>query len=270
MQARAKRSRTPRGAAAVAVAAPQATCPEVSTDEGLLTAARELVAHLEAGNSAEAMRLLHELTRVQESAVYLEMGRLTRQLHDALARLDLDDQLLDLTAQEIPEAKERLAYVVSLTEQAANQTLTAVEESLPTTVGLKDEAVALAEAWGRFTRGELGAPELRAVADAVGEFLGRVARESEQLHAKLSEVLMAQGFQDLTGQVLRRVTGLVQEVENSLVNIIRLSDPRLPGAAGATPPAPPATTGPSIGRTGQAEVVAGQDEVDALLSSLGF
>lgn len=272
MQARGRRTKNSRSVAVAVVAEPPVVEHQVGPEDDALQAARQLVAHLEAGNSDEATRLLNDLTRVQESAVFLEMGRLTRQLHDALARLELDGQLVDLTAQEIPEAKERLAYVVALTEQAANQTLSAVEETLPITVGLKEEAEGLADAWGRFTRRELHPSELKPLADAVGVFLSRVARDSEQVHGKLSEVLMAQGFQDLTGQVLRRVTGLVQEVENNLVNIIRFTDPRVPREAPATAPgpAPADDPGPSIGRAGQGDVVASQDEVDALLSSLGF
>jgi chemotaxis protein CheZ len=238
-------------------------------DGDTLDLARGLVAALEAGNGAEATRLLGDLTRVQESAVFQEMGRLTRQLHDALARLKLDDHLVGLTAAEIPEAKERLAYVVRLTEEAANQTLNAVELSLPVTAQLQERATTLARSWDRAALSPAGPGPTMDL--SVADFLGQVARDSEQLHGHLASVLMAQGFQDLTGQVLRRVTRLVQDVEDSLVNIMRQSDPR------AAPEARREETrhcaedpGPSCGRAGQGGVVASQDEVDALLSSLGF
>jgi len=244
--------------------------PALKMDEDVLLTARALVAALEAGNSGEAGRLLGELTRVHESVVFQEMGRLTRQLHDALTRFELDGRLFDLTHQEIPEAKERLAYVVEMTEQAANQTLGAVEATLPVSSSLREQASELGSVWERFGRRELDATQLKDLRCAVGAFLARVAQDGATIHANLSEILMAQGFQDLTGQVLRRVTALVQEVEDSLVNIIRLSataPEKGIAAALAVPRIEP--SGPAI-RPAAGDVMANQDDVDALLSSLGF
>jgi len=168
--------------------------PALRIDNEALHTARALVEELEAGNSGEAGRLLGELTRVHESTVFQEMGRLTRQLHDALTRLEMDGRLLDITNQEIPEAKERLAYVVQMTEQAAHQTLGAVEATLPVSSSLRAQASELASDWERFTRRELDAVQLADLRRAVGGFLNQVAQDSAAIHANLSEILMAQGF----------------------------------------------------------------------------
>lgn len=245
--------------------------PAVRQEDERLVSARALVSALETGDEVEATRLLGELTRVHESAVFVEMGRLTRQLHDALCRVDVDDRLRDLTKQEIPEAKERLAYVVRMTEQAANQTLGAVEASLPVSARIEQRARELAAAWEGFDRLQPEAARLRELGAGVGDFLAGTTRDSQQIHASLSEILMAQAFQDLTGQVLRRVTALVQEVEDNLVNLIRLSSGRA-DTERAPGPARPAVEpgGPLIGTGPNTGGVASQDEVDALLSSLGF
>jgi chemotaxis protein CheZ len=245
--------------------------PAVRMEDERLAGARALVAALEAGDEQEATRLLGELTRVHESAVFVEMGRLTRQLHDSLCRVDVDDRLRDLAKQEIPEAKERLAYVVRMTEQAANQTLGAVEASLPVSARLEVRARELAEEWARFGRRELEPAQLRDLGAGVGEFLANVTRGSGEIHANLSEILTAQAFQDLTGQVLRRVTALVQEVEDNLVNLIRLSSGRAESERAPESPRPTVEpAGPLVATGPGPGGVASQDEVDALLSSLGF
>lgn len=245
--------------------------PAVRQEDERLVSARALVAALETGDEIEATRLLGELTRVHESAVFVEMGRLTRQLHDSLCRVDVDDRLRDMTKQEIPEAKERLAYVVRMTEQAANQTLGAVEASLPVSARLEQRARELAAEWERFGQRQLKPSQMRELGTGVGEFLAGARRDSHEIHANLSEILTAQAFQDLTGQVLRRVTALVQEVEDNLVNLIRLSSGLTEGERTPRPLRPTIEpSGPAIGPAAQSGGVASQDEVDALLSSLGF
>lgn len=240
----------------------------VRQEDERLVSARALVVALETGDEIEATRLLGELTHVHESAVFVEMGRLTRQLHDSLCRVDVDDRLRDLTKQEIPEAKERLAYVVRMTEQAANQTLGAVEASLPLSARLEQRSRELALEWERPGWRQLDPAQPHQL--GVSDFLAGVTRDSQEIHANLSEILTAQAFQDLTGQVLRRVTALVQEVEDNLVNLIRLSSGMTDGDRASRLVRPPAEpSGPPL-RPAEPGKVASQDEVDALLSSLGF
>ncbi len=250
----------------------QAVSSESAVPEGeILVTARELVVQLESGNGPEVSRLLGELSRVRESDVFREMGKITRQLHDALKGFQIETHLVNITAQEIPEAKERLSYVVSMTEQAANQTLSVVEQTLPVSDNLRQRAAELAQRWQRFTRREMQPAEFRSLNREVQEFFGTVVSDSDRIHTGLSDVLMAQGFQDLTGQVLKRVISLVQDVEESLVNIIRVSAEGLEELR-AVPAGvePPKLEGPQISPQKRSDVVSGQDEVDDLLSSLGF
>lgn len=232
--------------------------------------ARELLQHIEAGNETEANRVLDEITRLRESALFQELGKLTRDLHEALNAFRLDTRISSLTAVDIPDAKERLHYVISMTDQAATRTLNAVEESTPLCEQLGEQAVRLNASWSRFLGREMQADEFRALCREISDFLPRVTGDASRLQHNFSEVLMAQSFQDLTGQIIKRVIGLVEEVEQNLVNLIRISGQKAPPTQQAAEKAADALEGPQIKGKEGPDAVANQDEVDSLLSSLGF
>ncbi len=241
-------------------------------DDEALTTARQLVAEMEAGNEAAVNELLDDLARQRETGLFQELGKLTRELHEALNNFQIDSRLASLTESEIPDAKERLNHVIDMTEEAANKTLTAVEDSLPIAEELQQGARALHDKWQRFRRKDMVADEFRALIPEIDKFLDMTSGHADKLAANLSEVLMAQGFQDLTGQIIRRVITLVQELEDNLVELIRISGQKIvnnkvvdkedKGSQGFGPQVPGVDSGD--------EVVNGQDDVDELLSSLGF
>lgn len=237
-----------------------------------LERARALVAHLEAGEEREAEAVLDELTRMRESDLFRELGRLTRELHEALKSFRLDARIAEFAEREIPDAKERLSYVISMTEQAAHRTLDRVERSLPLTEGLARDGRRLADEWGRFRARQMDAEAFRALARELDAFLPRVADDAETVRGHLTEVLMAQDFQDLTGQIIRKVILLVQEVESKLVELVRISGQRLArrGNGKAAPDGRGSLNGPHVPGCDGGDVVKGQDEVDDLLASLGF
>ena len=238
-----------------------------------LERARQLVTHMESGDDESAGRLIEELGRMHESLIFQELGKLTRDLHEALNAFRTDSRLSQITETEIPDAKERLNYVVTLTEQSAHRTLNAVEESLPMAETLAGRAAELSRAWERFMARELSAEEFRRLSAELGDFLDQTGREAETIRKNLSDVLMAQDFQDLTGQVIRRVINLVHDVEQNLVGLVRISGERLstPEQKKKTKQKTSKGTGPAVpGTTDGSDVVSGQDDVDDLLSSLGF
>ena len=231
-----------------------------------LELARELVAQLEAGEGAAAERLIEQLGDERECRLFREVGQLTRELHEAINGFLLDSGINELVEHEIPDASERLNYVINMTEKAANTSLAAVEASLPLAHELGSGAGALADNWTRFQQRELTVEEFRALSGDLAGFLQTAKGHSDALHGKLSEVLMAQDFQDLTGQVIRQVITLIHDVEDKLVRLIRISGNKAtPVDHGNTNP-----IGPVIPGIDQGEVVSGQDDVDDLLSSLGF
>ncbi len=236
--------------------------------------ARALVVALEQGDDDGARALVHRLAEACEDDLFQEIGKLTRDLHEALNQFQLDSSIVSLAQEDIPDARERLSYVIAMTEQAAHRTLTAVEQSVPLAQQLREHATDLAGRWRRFRSRDMAVEEFRELVPQIEEFLTLATGHAEQLSAELSEVLMAQDFQDITGQIIRRVIELVQEVETQLVRLLetagryRKVEPQerparlVNGDTGAY--------GPSVPGVDAGEVVSGQDEVDDLLSSLGF
>ncbi|SMF94962.1 chemotaxis protein CheZ [Methylomagnum ishizawai] len=227
-----------------------------------------LVSALERGDQVEADQILDDIGRVREMTLFQEVGRLTRQLHDTLASFAVDDKLAHLTEREIPDAKERLNYVIAMTEQAANTTLNAVETLLPMAEALAGQAGELGGQWQRFRQREMPFEEFKQLSLDLAEHLAQSGQQLATMQTLLGEVLMAQGFQDLTGQIIRRVIQLVQELESNLVDMVRLSSRRYRAEGDAPEPAVPAL-GPCVPGV-DANAVHSQDDVDGLLSSLGF
>jgi chemotaxis protein CheZ len=233
-----------------------------------LVKARELVSVLETGDMRKADDLLDAMSNMRQSRLFLELGKLTRTLHEALTNLQMDSRLARLTQQDMPDARNRLQYVVTKTEEAANRTLKAVEESIPVAKRLETSAQDHSAMWDKFMRREMDVQEFRNMSQTLRGFLGGVMTDTSTLSKNLTEVLMAQEFQDLTGQVINRVIGIVQEVEEGLVEMLRVVGQRMQLVEGELPKAVNAE-GPQIDPK-RAGVVANQDEVDDLLSSLGF
>lgn len=237
-----------------------------------LDQAKTLVQQLETGNLEQAVAIVDGLTKLRESALFQELGKLTRQLHDTLSNFQVDARLARLTENDIPDAKERLNHVIKMTEDAANRTLSVVEGTLPRAGELESKALALKQQWDRFRNRDMKVEEFRGLTMEIDEFLTWTSVNATAINQGLSEVMMAQGFQDLTGQIIRRVITLVQDVEENLVSLIRLAGPQF--AAKEQPSEGVKhieAEGPQVpGVKATAEVVSGQDDVDALLSSLGF
>jgi chemotaxis protein CheZ len=235
-----------------------------------LDQARALVAALEGGNTARGNELLDDMTRLRECDLFREVGKLTRTLHDTLNSFQHDSRLSALAEVDIPDARERLRYVVKKTEQAAHRTLKAVEQGLPLAKRLEDRARSHKQDWDKFLRREMQPEEFRALAKTLPEFLGSVISDTSALNQHLAEVMVAQDYQDLTGQVIDRVIGIVQEMESSLVDLIRLAGTRMQPGEKKNGHDGLSLEGPQINAPARSDVVANQDEVDQLLASLGF
>lgn len=240
--------------------------------------AKNLVASIESGDVDAANQCIDSLTQLRESMLFQELGKLTRELHNTINNLHSDTSLANLAESEIPDAKERLEYVITLTEDAANKTLGVVENTLPVAEEMEKRAQALKDQWDRFCSRDMKVEEFRGLTKEIDEFLAWSSENATQVRSGLSDVMMAQGFQDITGQIIRRVITMVQEVEGNLVSLIKLTSTQQFSAPGAVNK--PETEkekaikaeGPAVPslNKGKDEVVSSQDEVDDLLSSLGF
>lgn len=237
-----------------------------------LTQARALVKSIEQGNDSEVNSLIESIAIFHESTLFHELGKLTRQLHETLNNFHVDPRVEDLTKNEIPDAKERLNYVIKMTEDSANRTLNAVEAGLPIAEELKDKSNVLNKKWQRFRQREMPVEEFRELSNEIDDYLSWSVIQSEKVRENFSHILMAQDFQDLTGQVIRRVISLVQEMEGNLIDLVRISGQRMkkePLEENVGSDSKP--DGPRIpGCDSHKDKLSSQDDVDELLSSLGF
>jgi chemotaxis protein CheZ len=233
-----------------------------------LEMAQALVECLQAGNEAEADQLIDSLAKgCKQDELFVEVGRLTRELHEAINGFLLDAKISDMTTVEIPDAKERLNYVITMTQQSADRTLNEVEKCLPMVEVLERESKQLSDEWCKLRKRMLSKDEFKDLSDRLIHFLEQTQKDSALLHASLSEVLMAQDFQDLTGQIIRKVIALVQDVEQKLVKLVRITGNRLDDGKKEKKEE---LAGPAIPGLDQGDQVTSQDDVDDLLSSLGF
>jgi len=239
------------------------------TNDLRLALAKDLVIALEQGNEIEADKILDEIAGHKQSQLFHEIGALTRQLHDTMTGFSLDSKITSMTENEIPDAKERLQYVITMTEQAANQTLNAVESLLPVSQRLNEQAEALSEKWERFLDREMPFEEFKSMSAEITKHFNESKGSLLELQNGLNDILMAQGFQDITGQIIKRVIDLVQELESSMVELIRLAGGTNKSTNKAKEPQLPGPAVPGVDdKVG--DVASNQDDVDDLLSSLGF
>lgn len=234
-----------------------------------LEAARALINAIEQDDDERIKTELMALTNARESALFQQIGKLTRELHEALNNFKVDARLVDLTHNDMPDTRDRLNYVIQTTEEAAHKTLGYIDKTLPLANELKQSAAKLNESWQRFRNREMSATEFRDLSREIEAYLPVVTMHAGEIHNNLSEMTLAQGFQDLTGQVLRQVIGLVEEVETNLVKLVKVAGQ--PQQTGETKVVDPLKAeGPQINAKNKPNVVNNQDDVDDLLSSLGF
>ncbi|QJR81872.1 protein phosphatase CheZ [Alteromonas pelagimontana] len=243
-----------------------------------LEEAKQLVVYLEQGDNASANAILEAASTKESIELFAEVGKLTRQLHDALNNFQLDERIVGLANNDIPDAQTRLTYVIEETEKAANTTMDAVEASMPIAETLTHRIDTLMPEWKKLMNRQIELGEFKTLCTDIDELLSDASTESNKLTGLLTEVLMAQGYQDLTGQVIRRVIELVKEVEDSLVNMLTMfGEPEIAAMNKQTQKPKKAVKvnkveaeGPIIDADKRDDVVKGQDDVDDLLSSLGF
>jgi chemotaxis protein CheZ len=201
---------------------------------------------------------------VSAAEVHQQLGVLTRQLHDSLNGLGLTEKVRDW-AGELPDAKSRLSYIARLTGQAAEKVLNQV-----------DEAKALHDHIAQETR-RIGALIVKDPVAAVAKghvmnFITDVEEASRKVDKNLTEIMMAQDFHDLTGQVIAKVVNLAATIEEQLVLLLIQTAP--PETVLNTPADlrshGPALAGPVVEGQTHTDVVTDQSQVDDLLASLGF
>lgn len=197
--------------------------------------------------------------------IFSRIGQMTRNLHELLRELGLEKTLAKV-ASDLPDNRDRLNYIATMTAQAAERTLNAAEAAQPIQALLGDTAQDLTVQWDKLFKKELGVNEFKALVQDTRNFLAEVPKHTAATHDQLMEIILAQDFQDLTGQVIKKVLDAAQQLESQLLGLLIETTPRQVRESVD----PGLLNGPVIDATGRNDVVTSQAQVDDLLESLGF
>lgn len=203
---------------------------------------------------------------VADSAEQLvnRIGQLTRQMRDGLRELGLDKGIAKV-AEAIPDARDRLGYVAQMTERAAERALNAIDVAQPIQDGLAKQANGLTQRWDVWFADPVELDAARELVLDTRSYLAAVPRQTGATNAQLMEIMMAQDFQDLTGQVIKKMMDVIKDMETQLLQLLidnAPPDKRQEAGQGLL-------NGPQI-QLGNADAVDDQGQVDDLLASLGF
>jgi chemotaxis protein CheZ len=246
-------------AAQHAAAAPAAGTPVAADVPAFAVAAVTAIATGAAASTAAPA----EAGQDGSSQLFDRLGHIVRQLHDSLRELGYDRSLSDI-ATEVTDATDRLEYIATLTEQAANKVLNSIDEAMPVQDQLIARARDVDSRWALLFDGKLGVEEFKALAQDSRGFAAAVAEAGEAEKARLMQIMMAQDFQDITGQIIKKVVGITQKLERELAQLL-------------VETAPPShkskekekvvdlLAGPAVPASAMA-----QTDVDDLLADLGF
>lgn len=246
---------------------------------------------LASGDSAAFAAELERLVTVHRGAhdeplapgangVDAQLRQLTHDAQAALERFRNEAHLDALAEHEVPDARQRLDHVVKLTDEAAHRTLDLVERSGPLADHAARESAALGALWRELTERDQNLFDSREVVGRVQLFLDRTRTDAEALRASLAAMLLAQGYQDLTGQIIRGVTRLVTELESMLGQLVLIADgvgaPRATATAHGRAVSAQSSqklstelrrgAGPAIPGINDADTMAVQNDIGALLS----
>jgi len=200
------------------------------------------------------------------------IGHLTRMLRESMRELGLDKEI-ERAAEAIPDARDRLSYVAAMTEQAAERSLNAIDRAQPLQDNLCEHAESLDKRWGDWFAEPEQLDDAKALVVDTRAYLAMVPESTQATQKELLEIMMAQDFQDLTGQVIKKMMDVIHEIEHQLVQVLIDSVP--PGEARENlrkrthDREDTLLNGPQIKPDGD-DVVASQDQVDDLLDELGF
>jgi len=223
----------------------------------MMKEAEELLSTIKAGDMSAASNMINSLNQSISDSFYHKVGRLARELHESVK--EIDDKVKSNDSDEV-KTSGRLSSIIEITEKAANLTMDKIENTIPVSNGLAEESNKLLSEWGRLGRREMKVDEFRKLYTDMMDFLANVQKSATTINENLQAVLLAQDYQDLTGQSLEKVIALITELEIKLIGLISMTSDLDESY----------DTNENQNKNMEKLKVANQDEVDDLLSSLGF
>lgn len=209
---------------------------------------------------------------LSEKPMYERLGGIVRLLHDSLRELGYDRSLTDV-AHQITDAQGRLTYIATLTEQAAVKVLNAVDGSMPEQDALAEKAKEMDSRWTQLFEGKLSIEEFKTLAGDSKNFAAIVTQATDAEKARLLEIMMAQDFQDITGQLIKKIVSITSTAERELAQLLRdNAPPEIKAAIAAEQNKADKADKPEDLMQGPATDgnAMAQDDVDSLLADLGF
>jgi chemotaxis protein CheZ len=233
----------------------------------------DLAGALNAGDEAAFRRAFERLREQLNVEFNPELKRLAADAQSALRRFREQTRLEVLADEEVPDARRRLAHVVKLTEEAAHRTLDLVDQASPLIDRMGVESAQLLEEWGLHGSRRLAVATLWP--ERANETLERTVRDAERVRRFLSQMLLAQGYQDLSGQIIGGVIRLVVELETVLGRLVSLANGedtrRMPALKLNEAPVAGESrrvTGPQVPGTAGGTTITSQEDIDALLANV--
>jgi len=201
--------------------------------------------------------------------MFERLGGIVRMLHDSLRQLGYDRSLSSVATQ-ITDAQDRLEYIGSLTEQAANKVLNAVDVGMPELDLLQKKSKDMDARWCQLFEGKMNVEEFKGLAADSRQFAAAVSDATDAEKARLLEIMMAQDFQDITGQLIKKIVTITHAAEKELAQLLLDNAPpetraAMEAAQAAAKQPTELMQGPSVPSNAM-----GQDDVDSLLADLGF
>ena len=224
---------------------------------------------LDAGDASAFRQAFDALCGQMDVGLLPELKRITATAQSALARFSAEARLDTLAGHEVPDARKRLSHVVKLTDEAAHRTMDLVDQCVPLVDEAARGAALLLESLDSYGDRDLAIASLWPERAAM--FIERTRADSEALRGNLSELLMAQGYQDITGQIIRSVIALVDELERILGKLVQIAEGNEVTTLVRALPMPTdwqRGLGPQVEGILSADAVSGQDDIDALLSQM--
>ncbi|MFN3237391.1 MAG: protein phosphatase CheZ [Pseudomonadales bacterium] len=239
-------------------------------DDMLKEKAQVLLESLEQGNMT--VQEILSINDARHDVMYQQIGKITRGLHDAISKLELANA--DSDSGDERDVQARVGYVINLTQDAANKTMDLAEEATPIAGELGSASKDLRADWRKLKNRELSAGEFRELYNRIDDFLAYSEEKSNHLHTTLTDIVVTQGYQDLSGQVLQKIVTMLNATESDLVNLLAMAAQMQDGKEVEDTELAVLKEEKDLLAEGplpdSSSTLKDQGEVDDLLSSLGF
>ena len=236
---------------------------EASVDQSAPVGDTALGADIVLADETVSQQAASDAEDQSDKPMYERLGGIVRLLHDSMRELGYDRSLTDVASQ-IGDAQGRLEHVATLTEQAANKVLNAIDQSMPEQERLSHTAQDIDKRWEQLFAGQMSLEQFKTLANDSRGFAATVMAATETQKSRMLEIMMAQDFQDITGQLIKKIVNITAVAERELAQLLRDNAPAEVKAAIADKPVEllngPSSPGAALEQT----------DVDDLLDSLGF